>query len=426
MNIIKNINDNQIITGLDIGSSTIRCAIGQIIEPSNNIKLLGISTVDSSGIKKGIITDRDKLIESLEKVLTDAEIMANSKVQSAILSITGNNIRSMNTQAAIALNRMNGATNNINNNRSIKSEDVFQVLDLAQAVSLPVDRDILHTMPQEFIVDTLNNIKNPVGMTGRRLEARVHLVTAASTAINNLINSVEELGITVDGLVYQPLASALSTLKKDEMDLGVTLVEFGAHATDIAIYYNNAIRHSATIPIGSSSITNDIAVMLQISKNEAESIKRKYASALSSMSSDKLNIKSESDNNIKDRSITEKEVSNYVEARIQEIFQMIIKEVSRADIKDPLTYGIVMTGGGAELRNIIHLAETSLGVKVRKGLPNKIEGTQEIANKPQFTTVMGLLLWPLYSNDHIRVGLPNQGSLKNIIQKIRHTIENMF
>ena len=166
--------------------------------------------------------------------------------------------------------------------------------------------------------------------------------------------------------------------------------------------------------------------MLQISKNEAESIKRKYASALSSMSSDKLNIKSESNNNLEDRPITEKEVSKYVEARIQEIFQMIIKEVSRADIKDPLTYGIVMTGGGAELRNIIHLAENSLGVKVRKGLPNKIEGAQEIANKPQFTTVMGLLLWPLYSNDHIRVGLPNQGSLKNIIQKIRHTIENMF
>ncbi|MBA65843.1 MAG: cell division protein FtsA [Candidatus Marinimicrobia bacterium] len=425
MNIITNTNDHPITIGLDIGSSTIRCAIGQIIQPKGKIKLLGISSVQSGGIQNGVITDRDELIEALEKVLTDAEIMANIKVESVTLSITGENIRSMNTQAAIALNRVNGTINGINN-RAIENADMYQVLNLAQAVSLPVDRDILHTIPQEYIVDTLNNIKNPIGMTGRRLEARVHLVTAASTAINNLVSSVEELGITVDGLVFQPLASALATLEKDEMDLGVTLVEFGSNSTNIAVYYNNAVRHSATIPIGSASITNDIAVMLQISINEAENIKKKYASALSSMSSDKLDIKFQSNNDSKERSITEKKVSQYVEARIQEIFQMIIREVSRADIKDPLTYGIVMTGGGAELRNIISLAEHSLGVKVRKGNPNKIEGTHEIANKPHFTTVMGLLLWPTYSNDHIRIHQSNLGSLKNIINKIRHTIENMF
>ena len=425
MNIITNTNDHPITVGIDIGSSTIRCAIGQIIHLDEKIKLLGISSVESRGIQNGVITDRDKLIEALEKVLTDAEIMANIKVESVTLSITGENIRSMNTQAAIALNRVNGTINGINN-RAIENADIYQVLDLAQAVSLPVDKDILHTIPQEYIVDILNNIKNPIGMTGRRLEARVHLVTAASTAINNLVSSVEELGITVDGLVFQPLASALAALEKDEMELGVTLVEFGSNTTNIAVYYNNAVRHSATIPIGSASITNDIAVMLQISINEAENIKKKYASALSSMSSDKLDIKFQSNNDTKVGSITEKKVSQYVEARIQEIFQMVIREISRADIKDPLTYGIVMTGGGAELRNIISLAEHSLGVKVRKGNPNKIEGTQEIANKPHFTTVMGLLLWPTYSNDHIRIQKPNLGSLKNIINKIRHTIENMF
>ena len=207
MNIITNTNDHPITIGLDIGSSTIRCAIGQIIQPKGKIKLLGISSVQSGGIQNGVITDRDELIEALEKVLTDAEIMANIKVESVTLSITGENIRSMNTQAAIALNRVNGTINGINN-RAIENADMYQVLNLAQAVSLPVDRDILHTIPQEYIVDTLNNIKNPIGMTGRRLEARVHLVTAASTAINNLVSSVEELGITVDGLVFQPLASA--------------------------------------------------------------------------------------------------------------------------------------------------------------------------------------------------------------------------
>ena len=322
------------------------CAIGQVNKTDNRIKLLGLASTKSKGIKRGIITDRDKLIETIEKVLTDAEIMANVKVKSTYLSITGEHIRSINTQAAIALNRINGTAGNIIE-RSIEQNDIYQVLDLAQSVSLPVDKYILHTIPHEYVIDSLEDIKNPLGMMGRRLEARVHLVTAASTAINNLISCVEELGINVDGLVYQPIASALAALETDEIDLGVTLVELGSNTTSVAVYHGSALRHSATIPIGSASITNDIAVMLQISKKEAEKIKIDYSSALSSMSSSQLNIKYHSIKELKDKAISEQEVSQYVEARMQEILQMIIREISRADIKDPLTYGIVMTGGGA-------------------------------------------------------------------------------
>ena len=425
MKIMPNKNTQQITVGIDIGSSKICCAIGQVNIENNKIKLLGLATTRSRGIKRGVITDRDKLIETIEKVLTDAEIMGNVKITSSYLSITGEHIRSINTQAAIALNRVKGAAGNITE-RSIEPEDIFQVLDLAQAVSLPVDKDILHTIPQEYVVDTLEEIKNPQGMMGRRLEARVHLVTAASTAINNLISCVEELGITVDGLVFQPIASALATLENDEMDLGVTLVELGSNTTNIAVYHGSALRHSATIPIGSASITNDIAVMLQITKKEAEKIKINYTSALSSMSSSQLNIKYRPNRESEEKTISEKEVSQYVEARMQEILQMIIKEISRADIKDPLTYGIVMTGGGAELRNISSLIEHILNVKVRKGKPKKINGALEIANNPQFTTVLGLLLWPVFSSDHVQLNLQNIGGFKNFIKKIRHTIEDMF
>ena len=425
MKIMPNKNTQQITVGIDIGSSKICCAIGQVNIENNKIKLLGLATTRSRGIKRGVITDRDKLIETIEKVLTDAEIMGNIKITSSYLSITGEHIRSINTQAAIALNRVKGAAGNITE-RSIEQEDIFQVLDLAQAVSLPVDKDILHTIPQEYVVDTLEEIKNPQGMMGRRLEARVHLVTAASTAINNLISCVEELGITVDGLVFQPIASALATLEDDEMDLGVTLVELGSNTTNIAVYHGSALRHSATIPIGSASITNDIAVMLQITKKEAEKIKINYTSALSSMSSNQLDIKYHPNRESEEKTISEKEVSQYVEARMQEILQMIIKEISRADIKDPLTYGIVMTGGGAELRNISSLIEHNLNVKVRKGKPKKIDGALEIANNPQFTTVLGLLLWPVFSSDHVQLNLQNTGGFKNFIKKIRHTIEDMF
>jgi len=425
MSPISNGQEFKITVGLDIGSSNITCAIGHVNPANKHVKLQGISSKPSSGIKKGVITNRDELIEILETVLSEAELMANIKVTNVILSITGEHIRSLNTQAAIPLNRMNSQSTNTMD-RSIDNGDIYQVLDLAQAVSLPVDRDILHTLPQEYLVDTLDEIKNPLGMTGRRLEGRVHLVTAATTAMTNLVNCVEELGISVDGLVFQPLAAALSTLEDDEIELGVTLVEIGSSTTNIAVYHAGSVRHSAVIPIGSASITNDIAVMLQVSINEAEAIKMKYASAKSSMSSSELDIKLDSNEGQLERTIPEQEVSKYVEARMQEIFQMVIREISRADIKDPLTYGIVVTGGGAELRNIISLAENSMGVKVRKGKPIKIDGAQDIADEPRHSTVMGLLLWPFYATDHTRMQKPKSGGFKEIIEKIRHTIEDMF
>ncbi len=425
MSPIVNGQDYRLVVGLDIGSANITCSVGQANTSTNSIKLRAISSISSSGIKRGVITNRNALIDTLENVINDAERMANVKITNTILSITGEHIRSLNTQAAIPLNRINGVKGGISE-RAINDTDIFQVLDLAQAVSLPIDRDILHTIPQEYLVDTLDEIKDPLGMTGRRLEGRVHLVTAATTAITNLVSCVEELGITVDGLVFQPLAAALATLKNDEMELGITLVDIGSTTTSVAVYYAGTVQHSATIPLGSSSITNDIAVMLQLSVADAEIIKMKYASAKSSMSSSELEIELPSKNGGLKRSVPEQEVSSYVEARMEEIFQMVIREISRADIKDPLTYGIVVTGGGAELRNIISLAENSMGVKVRKGKPINIDGAQDIADGPRHSTAMGLLLWPLFSTDHIQMEKPKNRSFKGLIEKIRHTIEEMF
>mgnify|MGYP006174797593 FL=1 len=425
MSTIRNGHDRQITVGIDIGSSNITCAIGEMIAATKRVRLLGIATVHSAGIRRSSITNRNELIDRLEIVLTEAELMADIKVTKTILSITGEHVRSLNTQAAIVLNRSNGNPGGIVE-RAINDGDISQVLDLAQAVSLPVDRDILHTLPQEYLVDTLEEIKNPIGMIGRRLEGRVHLVTAATSAMNNLVNCVEELGITVDGLVFQPLAAALATLQEDEMELGVTLMEIGASTTNIAVYHGSAIRHSGVIPIGASSITHDIAIMLQIGIEDAENIKIKYASARSSMSSPKLDIELPSSSGQLERIIPEQEVSRYVEARMQEIFQMVIREISRADIKDPLTYGIVMTGGGAKMRNIVPLAEKTLGVKVRQGYPLKIDGGEDFADGPGYVTTMGLLLWPLYAMDHIHMQHSGSGSFKDFFNRIRHTIEDLF
>ena len=414
-----------IIAGLDIGSDSTTCVIGEKISTKEKMKLLGIATSPSAGIKKGMIIDRDQLIDRLEYSIIEAELMANQKITKVIISITGDHVRSLNTQAAIAMNRRNGSSNNIIN-RTINLNDIDQVLDLAQAISLPVDRDILHTIPQEYLVDTIDQIKNPMGMTGRRLEGRVHLITAATTAMNNLVNCVEELGINVEGLVFQPLASALTVLTEDEKELGVTLAEIGASTTNVVVFSNGSIRHSAVIPIGASSVTNDIAVMLQIGLKEAEELKIKYASAKSSLSSEKLEIDISGKEDSLNRTIQEKELSRYAEARMQEIFQMVTREISRADITDPLTYGMVLTGGGANLRNLEYLIKENVNTKVRIGIPKNIEGINDVAEDPRYATALGLLLWPYFGIDYIRGPKSLNEGLKGFFKKIRNNIEELF
>ena len=425
MNPISNINDSSITVGLDIGSRSIKCAIGEIKADNNNVKLLGVSEMESAGIKKGVIIDRDVLIDRIEKVINNAELMADEKVTKLSLSITGNHIRCINTQSAISLNHTNGLSNGIKE-KVIGDSDILQVLGSSQSISLPIDRDILHTIPQEYSVDMLDEIKNPVGMIGRRLESKVHLVTAATTAMSNIANCVEELGLSVENIVFQPLASALAVIDEDEMELGITLVELGYTTTNIAVYQKGSIKHSAVLPIGSKSITNDIAVMLQISIKEAEEIKIKYASALSSMSSSDLMIEFSKTFKNKSASISENEVSKYVEARTQEIFQMVFQEISKADIKDPLTYGIVLTGGGALMRNIVPMLEKTFSIKARIGQSIKIEAAKDVADGPNFTTCMGLLLWPLHTTDFSQLRNNQNKSFKGILKRIRHTIENMF
>ena len=394
---MKNGYDNEIVAGIDIGSENIFCSIGIVEKNNNNIKLLGLgkSSVKDS-FKKGAITNRNKLLELLEIAVNEAELMAEKKIDNAYMTITGDHIRCMNTQGAIALNR-NKANGAVDNN-PISQKDIDRVLELTQGIALPPDRDILHTIPQEFIVDTLEKIDDPIGLTGRRLEGHVHLVTASTTGMKNLMESAEELGININGLVFKPLASAMPTLTRDEIKLGVSLIDIGSTTTSIAVFNEGAVRHSAVIPIGSSSITNDIAVMLRISIDEAEAIKIKYASAKSSLSSQKLEFEIPSSE--EKQSISENELSQYVEARMEEIFQLALNEIKRAGVNNNLTYGVVLTGGGAQLRNVVPLANDLLEMPVRLGKPiNHLIGNKDFADDPVHSTILGLLLWPLLSNE---------------------------
>ena len=389
--------EKYIQAGLDVGSDKICCAITEVDSKSNIVKLLGIGTSPATGIKKGSITHRDQLIDEMDNALQEAQTMADLIVEKLSLGISGSHIRGINTQGAIAIGNNNGSTVPIQH--EITDTDVHRVLDLAKAVSLPVDRDILHGLPQEYVIDTMDSIKDPVGLTGRRLEARVHLITVATTAATNLVSCAEELGVDVDGIVYQGLASSIATLGDDEKNLGVVCVDIGATTTDIIVYHEGGVRHTATLLIGAASITNDIAVMLQVGIEDAEKIKQTYGSAKASMSSPSLDFELPAQNGQIKRKVSEHELSRYVEARMVEILQLIMREVSRADIKEKLTYGMVLTGGGSELKNLVGLAQETINMPVRVGNPVNLSGAVDVASRPIYASAIGLAQWKTFGED---------------------------
>lgn len=424
---MKGINMNASVVirvGLDIGSSFISCAIAEKSNETGEMKLMGISRAVSAGLKNGSVIHRDKLMDAIEAAIKDAELMAGHKINNAVLSVSGKNIRSINTQGAIAIQKSQHSSLLVEN--EITEHDVFRVMEMARALSLPPDRDIMHVLPQEYVIDTMDNIKDPVGMSGKRLEAKVHLITVPSSATKNLVNCTEELGIEVDGIVYQGLASAITTLDSDEKELGVALINIGGDTTDVVVYYNDGIRHSAVLGIGANSITNDIAVMLQIGVGEAEEIKKTYASAKASMSSTELEFDLPVKNGGLARKVSEHELSRYVEARTQEILQLIAREIHRADIREQLTYGVVLTGGGAQLRNIVPLAQEILNIRVRLGIPKNISGAVDVASNPEHTSVIGLLSWIDVKRELTPVALPIKPTFERAVNWLKNWIKGFY
>ena len=403
------IQNQTILAGIDIGSNKCCCSIGKINHETGKIKLLGIGESVSTGMKKGSIVDRDKVIENIEDAVRDAESMAQVKIDRTNVTISGNHIRGLNTQGAIAIHT-NGHVE-MPNAQQIRPKDIHKVLDMARAISFPIDRNILHVIPQEYIIDTMEGVINPIGMTGRRLEARVHLITVAISSLTNIKDCVEESGISVDDIIYQGLASALSVITNDEKEMGVAVIDIGADTSDLVVFHDGGVRHSAVIPIGGNSITHDIAMMLQISTAEAEKIKNKYGSAIASMTSAELEFEIPSENGKLKRSISEHELSRYIEARAREILQYISKEMSRADLDGPLTYGIVLTGGGAQLNHFAKLSENELNIKTRIGIPANCGNVIKLGSEPKYAASLGLLDWQNFIHNERKLLNGNSGSM---------------
>jgi len=417
------VQDKGICVGLDVGTTKVCCIIAQSDGNGGDMKLLGAGVAPSHGVKQGTVVDIDATIQAIENAVHKAETMADVKVSEAYVGLSGDHIRGLNTQGAIAISK-NGHP--VTFEDEIKNSDITRVLEMARAVSLPVDREILHILPQEFVVDLQGGIKNPTGMVGRRLEAHVHLITGATSAAKNITKCVEEAGIAVTRFVYQPLASGEAVLESHEKELGVVLVDIGGGTTDICVYFEGEVRHSAVIALGGDSISNDLAMMTQVSIEEAEEIKNNYGSAKAAMASTDLEFELPHSAGETPRKASEHEVSRYVEARMTEIFQMVKREIERADIANPVSFGVVLTGGGSLLKNAASLGEEILNAQVKIGIPKGLSGVVDVAASPIYATAIGLVQHPTLAHEQYDPVHQRSASMGKIVKNVGEWFREFF
>lgn len=366
------------IVGLDIGTTKICCIVGEIA--GDNIDIIGIGTAPSSGLRKGVVINIDSTVESISKAVEEAELMAGVEISTVYTGIAGGHIKSFNSTGIVAVK-----------DKEINENDVNRVIEAAKAVAIPLDREVIHIIPQEFMLDGQEGIKDPVGMSGVRLEAKVHIVTGAVSSAQNLIKCANKAGLNVSEICLEPIASAEAVLAADEKDLGVLLIDIGGGTSDIAIFKDGAIVHTGVLAIGGNHLTNDIAVGLRTPQNEAEKIKIRHGCAMSAMVKPDETIEVPGVGGRKSRIVSRKLLSDIIEPRVEEIFSLIQREVMKSGYQDILSGGIVITGGTSILEGMPEVAEFIFEMPVKRGLPMNIGGLRDVVNSPKYATGVGLI-----------------------------------
>ena len=371
---------SELIVGLDIGTTKICCIVGEVSSVGGDIDVIGIGVQPSRGLRKGVVINIDATVASIRRAVEEAELMAGCEISSVYAGIAGGHIRGFNSQGVVAIKE-----------KEVRPGDIARVLDAARAINIPLDREILHVLPQEYIIDEQDGIREPLGMSGVRLEAKVHIVTAAVSSAQNIIKCCAKTGLTVADIVLEPLASAEAVLAEEEKELGVALVDIGGGTTDVAIFFAGAIQHTSVIPLGGNHLTNDIAVGLRTPMQEAERIKIRYGSCQSALAGADETIEVPSVGGRAPRILSRRILSEIVEPRIEELFQLVHREIQKAGQEDLLASGVVLTGGSTLLQGMPELAEEVLGLPVRRGLPRGVGGLVDVIKSPQYATAVGLL-----------------------------------
>ena len=370
-----------LIVGLDIGTTKV-CAV--VAEPSEEGKLeiIGVGCYPSHGLRKGMVVNVEETINSIKRAIEEAEMMAGCEIRSVYTGIAGNHIQSLNSQGVIALKH-----------REVTRKDMERVIETARMVSLPPERQIIHVIPQEFIVDDQTGIHDPQGMAGVRLEVQVHIITASVAAVQTLMRCIQRAGLDVVEIVLQPLAASRAVLTEEEKTLGVALVDLGGGTTDITVFGNNSIKHSAILAVGGTNITNDIAFGLRTPLSEAEKIKLKYGIANTSFLEKDEEIEIHALGDKKSRSISRGVLAQIIEPRVEEILCLIEQELIRTELKDTLASGMVITGGSSLLPGLIELAEQIFDLPTRVGYPRGVGGLSDVIRNPIYATAVGLAMY---------------------------------
>ena len=406
--------EKNLIVGLDIGTSKVVAIVGEIT-PDNEVEIIGLGSHPSRGLKKGVVVNIESTVQSIQRAIEEAELMSGCQIHSVYAGIAGSHVRSLNSHGIVAIR-----------DKEVTQVDVERVIDAARAVAIPADQKILHILPQEFIIDQQESIREPVGMSGVRLEAKVHMVTGAVSAAQNIIKCVRRCGLEVDDIILEQLASSHSVLTDDEKELGVCLVDIGGGTTDIAVFTDGAIRHTAVIPIAGDQVTNDIAVALRTPTQYAEEIKIKYACALTQLASADETIEVPSVGERPDRRLARQTLAEVVEPRYEELFTLIQAELRRSGFEDLCAAGIVLTGGSSKMEGAVELAEEIFHMPVRLGSPQYVTGLVDVVRNPIHSTGVGLLLFG-YQNRAMRESEARMGNgFKSVWNRMKNWFQGNF
>jgi cell division protein FtsA len=405
--------NKDLIVALDIGTSKVVAIVAERFA-DDRIEIIGMGNQDSRGLKKGVVVNIEATVNSIQRALQEAELMADCKIRDVYAGIAGSHIRSFNSTGLVPIK-----------DREVTALDVERAIETAKAVNIPADQQILHILTQEFIIDGQGDVREPLGMSGVRLEVKVHIVTGAVSAAQNIVKCVRRCGLEVSDLILQPLASSIAVLSDDEKDLGVALVDIGGGTTDLAIFTGGAIRHTAVLPIAGDQITNDIAMALRTPTQDAEEIKRRYGCALRSMAdpADEFEVPGLGERG--PRKLSRHALAEVIEPRVDELYQLVQQALRQSGYEELLSSGIVLTGGSSVMQGMIELGEEIFHMPIRVGIPKYVGGLSNVVQSPRYATAIGLLLEGVTQRQRQQQS-QSGGSVKQVLRRMREWFQGNF
>jgi len=413
----KNKDNKNIVVGLDIGTSKIVAIVAEAKPDSagGGFEVIGMGTHPSRGLKKGVVANIETTVSAIQRALEEAELMANCKIREVYTGIAGSHVRSFNSQGMVPIK-----------DKEVTQLDIDRVVETARAVQIPNDQQILHILNQEFIIDGQEDVREPLGMSGVRLEVKVHIVTGAVSAAQNIVKCVRRCGLEVNDLVLQPLASAMAVVSDDEKDLGVCLVDIGGGTTDIAVFTHGAIRHTAVIPIAGDQITSDIAMALRTPTKDADDIKMKHGCALSQLADPQEMIEVPGIGERGPKQLSRKTLAEVIEPRVEELYSLIQAELRRSGYEELLSSGIVLTGGSSMMQGMVELGEEIFHMPVRVGQPAYRGGLSDVVRHPRYSTGVGLLMSGMQRLRQQELARAQTGSIQQLIERMKAWFKGNF